>query len=243
MTSAQQLVSPACDRLPAVDSARPWDPSWQPPWLVSRLNEVSRWDRRPQIPTDMALTDQMRALISGRIEALERLVQPATERERTGIAAALLAFYSTSKEDEISVRAKLSVWVQTLEGLPHWALQEAVRRWHAGRLKADTSFCPSPAEILRAAELVVGGVRGQVVTMRRLLAAEPIRPISDDERERVADKLRAFAEEMRGVGETLTRRTAAPPLQPGGGDGDTGLGTDRADQHLDDDRGLGASAS
>lgn len=230
MTSTQQMLAISeAERLPAVDVARPWDPSWQPLWLVTRLNAVSTWDRRPEVPPELALTDGMRASVSTRIAAMERALAPASQRERMAVVAELLAFYSTSSADEISLKAKLSVWVETLEGVPLWALKEAVRRWHHGRLNPQTSFCPSPAVILKAAELVVGGLRGQIVTMGRLLAATVVEPISEDEKARVGEKMRAWADEMRRLADSMNARPKAPPLQPGGGDeqaiGDEGIGT------------------
>lgn len=241
--SGQAVTTSEGARLPAVDPGRPWDSAWQPPWLISRLNAVSTWDRKPEVPQALALTDGMRASILTRIDAMQAELKPASVRERTAIVAELLAFYSTSSQDEISLRAKLSVWVETLEGVPAWALREAVRRWHAGRLNPNTSFCPSPATILNAAGLVIGGVQGQIVAMTRLLSAQVVVPISEDEKARVGALMRGWAEEMRRVADSMDKRTKAPPLQPGGGDEQAVVDGDARDGSGGDEHGAGDTAA
>lgn len=133
----------------------------------------------------MTLSPIQRRAVERRIGELEDLVAPSDAKSIGREVAQLVAFYATGRTDEQAVALKIAVYVEALAGMPSWAVAEARRRWFRGELPGgDQNFQPPPA-VMRAG---VDGLRcvalGQASALRRLLAAEPEREFTDDERER-----------------------------------------------------------
>lgn len=125
-----------------------------------------------------------RQAVARRIADLEGIVGASPATAIADQVAELVAFYATGRSDDHVAAVKIKVFTEALHGMPAWAVAEARRRWFRGALPGgDPSFLPSPALMRGAVDGIVCAVHGQASALRRLLAAEPEREFTDDERE------------------------------------------------------------
>lgn len=137
----------------------------------------------------MTLTGDERASLEARrrdLRAALRRVPATDEREARAVLVAvskMLLALSAGTMPERVAEAKGEAYLGALEDIPAWCVDEAIRRWNRGRCGAHNyDFAPSPAVLRGVAEGVRLAADGQVAALTRLLAAEPAREFSEEER-------------------------------------------------------------
>lgn len=130
------------------------------------------------------------------------MLVPGPEANLVRTVGGLLAFYATGRTDEGSSDVKLRGYILAVEDLPAWAVGEAARRWFRGDCGAQRyDFAPAPATLRSIAQGIAQVAAGQLVVMRRILAAQPSEEISAEERARVARLQDGLAREIRAAAE------------------------------------------
>lgn len=194
------IVQHQANLLPAVDPARPESLVSLPDWLSSRLRSMEGHGR-PKIPAFLTLSRIQRQAVERRIGDLEALTIASAATDIADQVAELVAFYATGRSDDHVAAVKIKVFTEALHGMPSWAVAEARRRWFRGALPGgDPSFLPSPALMRAAVDGIVCAVHGQASALRRLLAAEPEREFTDQERERNHARISALFEARPAAG-------------------------------------------
>lgn len=195
---ARDLTLTADATLPAINPNDPASLLSVPRWTDTLMRAVSRttdghpiWERSPKIPATSMPSGPQRVAIERRCGELEAMTQPGPEDVAARSVGGLLAFYATGKTDKTTASVKLRGYMLAVEDLPAWAVTEAVRRWFRGGCgHANYEFAPPPAKLRQVAEDVASLARGQLIIMRRILAAEATEPPKPVDRALV-ERLRA----------------------------------------------------
>lgn len=133
---------------------------------------------------------------------LEAWQRPGPEEGIAAEVVTILEFYATGSSSELQGRVKAEVWIETLSDLPAGAVHEARRRWFRNHIREARGFAPDPGDIRREAEGIVKALRGQWAALRRILAAEPApAELSQEERERIVERLREVSPALRPMNE------------------------------------------
>jgi hypothetical protein len=198
--------------LPALRLDRPESVLSLPPWLIDRLAALSPWDEGttrdgrpvPTIPASLTLTGPMRTAIERRRQDLLLAGEPGPLEAIERQVGELVARYSTARTDEVAAGLRIEWYMDALSDQPAWAVKEAIRRWRRGACGPHRyDFAPSEALLRRIVEEIAAVARGQRIGLRRLLAAEPVEPLSEEARAanqaRVAKAMAAFLAGRRGA--------------------------------------------
>jgi hypothetical protein len=78
-----------------------------------------------------------------------------------------------------------------LEGVPSWAVEEAVHGFITGRL-GRRDFAPSPPNLRIAADQEVKILRGKIITLRKLAAARVEGKPTEEQRQRLAELIKGL---------------------------------------------------
>jgi hypothetical protein len=208
MTATQLTRTDAATLLPAIPRNAPVEAMLRlPAWLDLLVHSVSRteegaptWSREPKIPASLMPTGPQRAAIDARIAQLDRMAVPGPQDRALAAITKLVMFYATSglSEDQAAIRG--AVFLEALDDMPAWAIEEAVRRWFKGKAGEQRyDFAPSPAALRAITEDIAKIAAGQRVVMRRILAAEPLAPpVSDDVKAKHAAEAQALIAQISG---------------------------------------------
>ncbi|WP_454917326.1 hypothetical protein [Xanthobacter sediminis] len=145
--------------------------SASPQWLKSSLSAVSA-DFRPKLPEASALTESQRRTVMEMCSRLGGHLRPASDEE-LGVSFAMLqsAFPAANLADG-EARANARAYMVALEGVPSFALAEAVRLILRGEAGLDRRFMPTPPELRALVDRLSLPARAHRVQLRRLLEAE-----------------------------------------------------------------------
>lgn len=202
--------------LPAIGQARPVEGLLSlPQWLTSLIDAVSRtptgeptWSRAPEIPASKMPTGAMRAAMEARCSQLEAMAAAGPEERTVAAVTKLMTFYATAGMTREQAAVRGEVFVDAVVDLPGWAVEEAVRRWFRGACGTrNYDFAPSPATLREIASDIASIAAGQLIVLRRILAAKPLpAPLTDEQR----------AENLRRLGEIMgdAARAVSPNIEP-----------------------------
>ena len=182
-----------------------------PPWLASSVSAMTT-SYPPRIPADRILSIPQRREVSAMVADCERSLAPAARREIGSAVMRLLADYPADGASAAIEDARSANWIEALEGLPAWAIDEARRRWVRGQVPGvNPDFAPKPARIRQIATAAMSPVYERRSKLTLLLRAVPDeRPVSDEERARVAEKFRQFQHELGATVEAASMRSPNP---------------------------------
>jgi hypothetical protein len=170
--------------------------------LASKSEGANEW----QLPSRLSLLPHERSAIEAHIFCLDDLAaQTPTNGDdavaddaaaETNIAVTKMMLALPAERAEVgSAVAQADAYAAALDDVPSWAVALAMRRWYRGEAGVghDYNWRPKPAVLRKIAMQVVA----ELVTfpawqLRKLLAAEPLREHTPEEREVMKVKLRAL---------------------------------------------------
>ncbi len=145
------------------------------------------------LPGALALSTDQHREVRQRMVWCEQALQPAEAGEIGAVVAGLLIVFPSAQLSETTARVRARAYHTALEDIPGWALAAAANKWLRGQVEGgNPDFAPSPPRLRQMAELEVNAVRGHLVNLRRLAAAEVERDIPEDERARVAARFKSL---------------------------------------------------
>jgi hypothetical protein len=145
-------------------------------------------------------------LVERHIAALDSIMEMTPEAgaefgQATTTAVSKMTMVLAGKEaGDFASEAKGEAFIDALEDVPSWAVQEAMRRWHRGECgpKHDYKWQPAPATLRELAMIEVYRVKGIRRRLADLVNAEPLLEFTDEQLESMKAR----------VSEHLTMRTA-----------------------------------
>ena len=168
--------------------------SW-PQWMSRSVAALSDDWRRPTLPASFALTEAQRAAVERHLAALEEFAE-AGPADRIGSALkALLTAFPAQHVGDDAMQARAGMFRIALDNMPAWAVERAVTFWIKRQHPEggeNYAFAPSPPQLGRLAQIAAGKVRGEMIRLRRLLAAEVDVGISEEQRARNLARLSAI---------------------------------------------------
>lgn len=182
-----------------------------PPWLTRSLGALGE-GFRPTIPEAFALTEAQRTTVGTRAERLAQHLGSASAAEIGKCIAILQAQFREREVDDGSAAARAEGYLMALEGVPLFALREAVRRVMRADAGLNTSFMPKAPEMRALVNEIAQPARFHLVQLRRLLEAKVERAPSERDRERVREMAASLAAALAPrEGEKVRRRHPANP--------------------------------
>lgn len=141
---------------------------------------------RKYLAGGLKLTDEQRAGISEKIADLEvfaRVSQPREHRESTlGLIGKMLLAYPMAGSSAEAGKARGEAYLDALDDVPAWAINEAIRRWHRGEgggQGCNYRFAPAPAELRFAAMQLLQPAKQTLAHLVALLSAPSIERAMD----------------------------------------------------------------
>lgn len=156
-----------------------------PPWLTRSLDALGD-GFRPTIPEAYALTADQRAKVEAACFRLDQHLSPAPAAEIGKCVAILQAQYREREVEEVSAAVRAEGYLMALDGVPLFALREAVRRVMQGDGGVNPSFMPKGPELRALVNQISLPARVHLMKMRKLLDAKVEAPPSAEARARVA---------------------------------------------------------
>jgi len=141
-----------------------------PPWLMRSIGALAG-GLRPMIPERFALTDRQRQITAEMLSRLSLHLAPASAADVAKCVAVLQAQFDTGERDQAIAAARAEGYLIALEGVPLFALQEAVKRVLRPTGTVGAKFMPKAPELRALANEISLPARAHHVAMRRLLEA------------------------------------------------------------------------
>jgi hypothetical protein len=166
----------------------------------------------PVLPRYLILDRDQKSLIERHVSALERtLTMTPTENakcaELTMIAVSKMGMVLAGRETgEYAAEARGEAYMDALDDVPSWAVQEAIRKWHRAECgpKHDYKWQPVPAMLREIAQIEVYRVRSTVRRLGQIVAAEPEVEFTDEHRSDMRARLSALVSGTLDANRTAT---------------------------------------
>lgn len=193
------------------DVRRPGKCTMLPPWLMQRcsaLEKVSQPDRSgnhrevPVLPKSLILGKEQKMLVEQHVSALEAMLSMTPYNDESHgsltmqtVTKMMLVLPSRESGDLVG-QAKGEAYMDALDDVPSWAVQEAMRKWHRSEYgpKHDYKWQPAPATLRDLAMIETYRVMGIRRKLNEVLSAEPILEFTPEHeasmKARVADYLK-----------------------------------------------------
>jgi hypothetical protein len=190
-----------------------------PVWAASRLASLrdeaqpdsqGKWRPIPTIPHGAILKAAEREAIEHHTSALDALCANtpessiAAEEEMLVVLTKFMFVLPSVTQNELSAEARGEAYLEAVSDLTVWAVRAAVRRWNRGDCGKDARgrtydyhWCPAPAELRHIAFAEMWRVKGRARDLRRLLAAEPRKEFTEQQREAMLSRLAAVYSNIR----------------------------------------------
>lgn len=170
-----------------------------------------------ELVAEHALAENERQALSGRVRELRDAMAPAARAVIETLVGSLLAGYPTGRGHRDEAEAVVKMFVQSLQGLPAWAVSSACSSWNRGEAAGkNTTFAPSPADMRTLALQAANPFVREQKMLGLILAAEVI-PEREDEATRaaVAERVRAFASALGEPEAVIAKPAPRAPEQIG----------------------------
>lgn len=159
----------------------------------------------------IAINPTLRAECERLLPALQEAKRPATEQEIIHAIGRAMPAWGVSTKQAGEWGVTYASYVDALEGMPLWAIEEGIVRWNRGEGHKDLAmggFPPRPAQLCILAnearrELFMAAYRAELAV--KYVEQKAPRQVSDEERQAVRDGLKQLA---------LNFRTRAIPDAP-----------------------------
>lgn len=174
------------------------------------------------LPTSSILDRDQKSHIEHHMQALQRTLTltPTDDpkcAEVTMIAVSKMALVLAGRENgEYAAEARGEAYMDALDDVPAWAVQEAIRKWYRAEHGArhDYKWQPDPATLRELAQIEVLRVRGTVRRLGNLVAAEPQMVFSEEHMALMKEKLSALARGALSVNRPAPKPSAAGEKLP-----------------------------
>jgi hypothetical protein len=167
-----------------------------PEWLTTQKNAVYSNLQKDQttgkfadlmvLPPDRMPTPAQRQAIADHIQYLTSLLSQTPrngegyEQHTLTLITKLLLVLPAQEATTTAAEVRAEAMAQTLDDVPSWAVDCAIRRWYRGECPTDESgrpydyrWVPAPSALRRIAMLEVGLTKYDIWELERLLAAQP----------------------------------------------------------------------
>jgi ribosomal protein L17 len=139
------------------------------------------------IPEAAALTTDQRRWVEQAGERLGSHLVPASAADVGRSVAVLQAQFPAREIDEGTAAARAEGYLMALDGVPLFAIREAVKRFMQSDAGLNPSYMPKAPELRALVDRLSLPARAHRVHLRRLLEAEVERTPTPEERARVRD--------------------------------------------------------
>lgn len=148
-----------------------------------------------EIAEAQAPTDGERQFLATRLDGLRAAMISAERPVIQTLVGSLLAGYPVGRGHRDDVDAVMRMFVQSLSGLPGWAISAACSAWNRGEAGGkNTSFAPAPPDLRDLALKACLEFQREQHMIGSILRAEVIpERESDETREAVVARVRSFA--------------------------------------------------
>jgi hypothetical protein len=199
------------EAIPLPDLQRPERTASLPEWLALRVAACRDEHQKglegnyrmvPTLRRDLTLTAAQREAIERHIAALEAALAQTPERsaeiERDVLVllTKMMLSLPAMKQNELGTEAKGEAFLAALDDVPEWAIKSALRLWYRGQAGTDAHgepfdchWQPGPADLRYVAQCHAGRIRMRIASLRRVLVAEPLVEITDEERRAMCARL------------------------------------------------------
>lgn len=132
---------------------------------------------RKYLAGGLKLTDEKRAEIRQVIDHLRGICFADSTAEnrkaQLGLVASMLLAYPVAGGSAEAGKARAEAYLFSLDDLPPWAIQEAIRLWHRGECGSGFNYrwAPAPAELRQISVDRLKGGRDTVAHLEEVLAA------------------------------------------------------------------------
>jgi hypothetical protein len=150
---------------------------------------------RGEISSLDAPTANERQALAVRQRDLNAAMDPTDRATIETLVGSLLAGYPAGRGHRDDPDAVMKMFVQALSGLPSWAISSACSAWNRGEVQGkNTSFAPAPSDLRDLALSASSAFTREAMMIGKILGAEVVEERESDElRQAVADRVRAFA--------------------------------------------------
>lgn len=181
------------------DVQRPARLTKLPQWVEARLTALrcepqpdpitGKHREVPVLPRSLILGKEQKQLIEQHVAALDRIMEMTPDRdaghaEKTTVAVSKMTMVLAGREaGEFAAEAKGEAFMDALEDVPSWAVQEAMRKWHRFEYgpKHDYKWQPAPATLRELALTEVYRVKGIRRRLNALVIAEPLLEFTEEQ--------------------------------------------------------------
>lgn len=192
------------------DVQRPVRLTRLPQWVEARLTALRREPQPdpktgshrevPVLPKSLILGKEQKMLVEQHIAALDCVMRMTPEvapeyAEQTTVAVSKMTMVLAGKEaGEFASEAKGEAFMDALEDVPSWAVQEALRKWHRGEYgaKHDYRWQPAPATLRDLALTEVYRVKGVRRRLNELALAEPLLEFTAEQQAAMKDRISGY---------------------------------------------------
>lgn len=200
------------DPIPPPDVRRPARLNKFPHWVELRLTALRREIQQdpmtgrhrevPVLPKSLIFESEQKMLVERHISALDAIMAMTPEAgdrfaEATTIAVSKMTLVLAGREaGDFAAEAKGEAFIDALEDVPFWAVQEAMRKWHRGEHGAeyDYKWQPAPATLRELSMVEVYRAKGVRRGLADAAAASPMLEFTAEQeasmKERVAHLLK-----------------------------------------------------
>jgi hypothetical protein len=202
-----------------------------PQWVEERLGALKSEPQPdatgkhrmvPVLPMALILGRDHKSLIEHHVSALERtLAMTPTENpkcaEVTMIAVSKMGMVLAGRESgEYAAEARGEAYMDALDDVPSWAVQEAIRKWHRAEYgpKHDYKWQPVPATLRELAQIEVYRVRSTLRRLGELMSAVPLVEFTDEHRADMRARLSALAAGALNVNRSVRDEATGEKLVP-----------------------------
>jgi len=152
---------------------------------LQKLRRISlgtvQWSDRPPVkylPAGLTLTDEQRAQGEGILSMLRAAMDGNdryARRDRFALVAKMLLAYPIGNASQEVGKARGEAYQIGLDGIPPWAVAEAIRQWHRGEAgDFNYSWAPSPAILRQVASQTMETCQKAAKDLADLLNAKPL---------------------------------------------------------------------
>jgi hypothetical protein len=196
-----------------------------PAWVASRVASMKdecqpavadgKYRDVPTLPASLILAPGERVEVERHIAELDALCKQTPLSGDQWEAATLIVLTKmmfvlpSSQQNEAAAEASGEAFLAALDDVPTWAVAAAVRRWCRGDCGEnergqpyDYRWRPAPAELRRVALAEKRRVQSRAMTLRKLLAAEPLIEFDEEHRAKMRDR---FGDLLRNLGNSAGR--------------------------------------
>lgn len=140
------------------------------PTVIAALRTARAVPRDGEPVIYSTLGTEARAEAERALAELRDAMRPGVPGEFTSLIATMLAAYGAKSADP---QATMAGYTIACEGLPAWAVRQAVKAVLQGTASTSPQFLPAPGALAREARAMIRGYAADIGRLVRLLEAKP----------------------------------------------------------------------